>query len=41
MLNVQISTASGVKQILTVETPFKIQELYDYIEGLTVCHHLT
>ncbi|XP_043793222.1 replication stress response regulator SDE2 [Apis laboriosa] len=35
MLNVQISTASGVKQILTVETPFKIQELYDYIEGLT------
>lgn len=36
MLNVQISTASGVKQILIVETPFKIHELHDYIEGLTV-----
>ncbi|XP_076164428.1 splicing regulator SDE2 [Ptiloglossa arizonensis] len=35
MLNVQISTASGVEQILTVDTPFQIYELYNRIEELT------
>ncbi|KAK9306050.1 hypothetical protein QLX08_003114 [Tetragonisca angustula] len=35
MLDIQISTASGVKQILTVNTPLKIYELHDRIKGLT------
>ncbi|XP_015439903.1 PREDICTED: protein SDE2 homolog [Dufourea novaeangliae] len=35
MINVQISTVSGVKQILTVDTSFKIYELRTRIEDLT------
>lgn len=35
MINVQISTASGVKQIFAVETCIKIAELRNRIEGLT------
>lgn len=35
MLNIQISTASGVKQIFATDAPLKIRELRDQIEGLT------
>ncbi|XP_053985605.1 splicing regulator SDE2 [Hylaeus volcanicus] len=35
MLNVQISTASGIKQILTIDAPLKIYELRNQIEELT------
>ncbi|XP_034192897.2 splicing regulator SDE2 [Osmia lignaria lignaria] len=34
MISVQVSTASGVRQIFTTETPFKIRELRDRFEGL-------
>ncbi|XP_033299027.1 replication stress response regulator SDE2 [Bombus bifarius] len=34
MLNIQLSTASGIKQILTTDTPLKIYELQEQIEGL-------
>lgn len=37
MLNIQLSTASGIKQILTTNTPLKIYELHEQIEGLAVC----
>lgn len=36
MLDIQISTASGVKQILTVNTPLKIYELHNRIKEFTV-----
>lgn len=36
MISVQVSTASGVKQIFTTETPFKICELRDRFEGFRV-----
>ncbi|CAK9822831.1 Replication stress response regulator SDE2 [Anthophora retusa] len=35
MLSVQISDAFGVKQILTTDTPFRIDELRDQIKGFT------
>ena len=35
MINVQISTASGAKPILTIDTPLKVHEFHDRIEELT------
>ncbi|XP_076656838.1 splicing regulator SDE2-like [Halictus rubicundus] len=39
MINVQISTASGVKQVFTVDTSIKIAELRNRIEDLTNFSH--
>lgn len=36
MLNIQISTASGAKHILTTDKPLNVQELCDRIKELTV-----
>lgn len=36
MINIQISTASGIKQILTINESLKFHELYSRIEDLIV-----
>lgn len=41
MLNVQISAASGIKQIFTSDAPLKIHKLHDQIKGLAVCNRVT